>query len=399
MYESKTRDIRAAATVELTTRVRVAIIANSPTPYRTHLHRRLAAEIPEIELFSVFTHEAGIAAWDTALPPQIQPVYFGAGELSSRQAALTRIPHEWRKAGRIIRWMKQQQIRAIVIGGYNDVGRIRIISWARKHHIPSLLFGDSNILGDRATGWRRRVKQFVVPRVLKQCTAVLPCGTLGRQYFAKYGVPPERTFFFPYEPEYAIYTADNQSAPPRSPGRKQIIFCARLIQVKRADLAIRAFAALAPELPDWDLAVAGEGPLQNDLQALVPNDLRTRVHWLGFVGESAKVAELFQQSDILVLPSDYEPWALVINEACASGLAIVCTNVVGAAAELVRDGVNGRLVPPNNLDALVSALRDVMQPENLSRMKAASLRVLEDWRHRGDPVDGLRQALQFCNVI
>ena len=101
----------------------------------------------------------------------------------------------------------------------------------------------------------------------------------------------------------------------------------------------------------------------------------------------------------LALPSDVEPWAVVINEAAAAGLASIASDVVGAAAELVRDGVNGRVFPAGDRSALIVALRDVTDPANADRMKAASALVLADWRRRADPVAGLRGALQSTGVL
>jgi glycosyltransferase involved in cell wall biosynthesis len=126
--------------------------------------------------------------------------------------------------------------------------------------------------------------------------------------------------------------------------------------------------------------------------------LRSRVTWTGFLGDQRDVSALYRASDVLVLPSDYEPWAVVINEAAAAGLAIVCTDVVGAAAELVRDGVNGRLFPPGHLDRLVTALSEVTNAERVAGLKANSRVVLDDWRRRGDPVEGLRRALISVGV-
>ena len=111
------------------------------------------------------------------------------------------------------------------------------------------------------------------------------------------------------------------------------------------------------------------------------------------------VSAICRASDVLCLPSDYEPWALVINEAVAAGQAIVASEVVGAAAELVRDGVNGRVFPPSDLKSLVAALLDVTAPDRINSMRANSATILADWRARGDPIDGLRSALKFVKVI
>jgi glycosyltransferase involved in cell wall biosynthesis len=109
------------------------------------------------------------------------------------------------------------------------------------------------------------------------------------------------------------------------------------------------------------------------------------------------VSAIYRASDVLVLPSDYEPWALVINEAAAAGMAIVSSNVVGAAAELVRENVNGKLFAPGDLHGLINSLLEITDAGVTDRMKATSAQVLTDWRQRGDPVDGLRQALSLGN--
>jgi glycosyltransferase involved in cell wall biosynthesis len=135
------------------------------------------------------------------------------------------------------------------------------------------------------------------------------------------------------------------------------------------------------------------------MQDRVPADLKSRVCFTGFMDDQAAVSSLYRLSDILVLPSDYEPWALVINEAAAAGLAIVSSDIVGAAAELVRDGVNGRLFPPGDLPALTRCLLEITAPAKIDAAKSASATVLADWRARGDPVNGLRQAMKKAGVL
>ena len=115
--------------------------------------------------------------------------------------------------------------------------------------------------------------------------------------------------------------------------------------------------------------------------------------WLGFIDDQDAVSAVYRNCDVLALPSDYEPWALVINEAAAAGLAIVASDAVGAAAELVRDGVNGGIFPSGSLQALTERLMFVTEPERIETLKAGSAAVLAEWRKVADPVEGLRQAL------
>lgn len=384
----------------------IAIIANSHTPYRAHLHLRIARELPQIKLFSLFTHEESNSPWTFAVVPEINPVSFGQDESSADQAKPKYVLREWRKGGRIIRWLRENNIRAVVMFGYNDAGRIRTIRWCRKANIPCFLFGDSNIKGDRATGAKAWLKKRIVTRVVKWCRGVMPCGTLGQAYFEKYGAKPENVFFFPYEPDYTLPTSITPEELDRvhqrfnlSSHRRRIIYSGRLIDIKRVDLLIDAFASIASERLKWDLVILGNGPLHASLEQRVPEQLKTRVTWPGFLDDQRTVTALYKSCDLLVLPSDDEPWAVVINEAAAAGLAIIASDVVGAAAELVRDTINGKTFPAGDLTALTTALTDVTDPQHIDNMKTASADVLADWRRRADPVAGLKRALQSTGVL
>jgi len=389
-----------------TDRPAIAIISNSQTPYRLHLHRRIAAEIPQVRLWSVYTHEISNSNWPFETPAEIGPVSFGKGESSNDQAKLKNAHKEWKRGGRIIRWMIEQDVRFVVAMGYNDAGRMRIIRWCRKNTVPCFVFGDSNIHGDSAGGIKAMAKKIVVGYVVRHCSGALACGTLGKAYFAKYGAAENRMFFFPYEPDYQLIAdlpAERIDAARQRFGlaadRRRIVYSGRLMGLKRVDLLIDAFLAIAQRRPQWDLVVVGGGPLRGELEAKIPSQLRGRVIWTGFINEQSTVTAIYRASDVLVLPSDYEPWAVVINEAAAARMAIVSSSVVGAAAELVRDGVNGRLFPPGDRDQLTACLLDVTDSSRTEMMRKKSAQVLRDWRNRGDPVDGLRAAMRSVGVI
>ena len=384
----------------------LAIITNSQTPYRLALHLRIARELPQLRLWSLFTHELSNANWKFTAPAEIGPVQFGKGEDCADATRPGNIIKEFKRGGSIIQWLKDHDIRVVVVFGYNDAGRLRIIRWCKKAKIPCFLFGDSNIHGDRISGLKAIAKRIIVGTVVRWCSGVFACGSLGREYFVKYGATPEKIFYFPYEPDYKLI--ENlpaeliESARGRfglKPDRKRLVYSGRLIGLKRVDLLVDAFLAIARDRPDWDLVIVGDGPLKAKLLARIPPDLSDRIIWAGFLDDQATVSAIYRNCDVLVLPSDFEPWALVINEAVCAGLAVVSSNVVGAAAELVRDDVNGRLFPPGDLPALTRVLSDITRNGVSDRLKAASGSVLADWRKQGDPVEGLLAAVKSVGLL
>jgi len=384
----------------------IAIISNSHTPYRLHLHQRIVRELAEIQLWSVYTHEWSNAPWRFEAPPEIRPVQFGPGESAMAAMQPARALHEWRKGGRIVRWLKEQQVKALVVLGYNDPARVRILRWAHRAQVPCFLFGDSNVRGDAAVGAKRLLKNLWVSSVVKHATGVMPCGRLGAEYFQRYGATPDRTFFFPYEPDYSLFQApfasERQAAAESHgwlPERRRFLFSGRLVPAKGVETLLEAFIRAAADIPAWDLILAGEGPLRSALEARVPEALKARVRFLGFVPDAAALAKVYRACDVLVLPSVVEPWAVVINEAVSSGLAVVASEAVGAAFELVQNGVNGQRFEPGDTEGLTRALLDVSHPERLETYQRNSLEVLQAWREKADPVEGLRRALRFANVL
>ncbi|MCU1263446.1 MAG: glycosyl transferase, group 1, partial [Bryobacterales bacterium] len=222
----------------------------------------------------------------------------------------------------------------------------------------------------------------------------------------RYGAEEKRMFPFPYEPDYSIF----ESVPEARldavrgqygllPGRRYLIFSGRFVPVKRVDLLLKAFAEVAEQRPGWDLILIGDGPLRGPLLDTLPPHVRARIVWTGFIADATNVAAIYRFGDVLILPSDVEPWGVVVTEAAMSSLALICSSVTGAGVELIRDGLNGRLFAAGDPIALRDAILDVTKDENTNRMKAASRRILDDWRHSSDPVEGLRASLRFSGII
>jgi glycosyltransferase involved in cell wall biosynthesis len=386
----------------------LAIIANAPSPYRIAQHLRIVDEMgDQVELWSIFLNEHNWQPWSHALPEKIRPVVFGPGESVGRRMSPAAIWSDWRKAGRVIRWLKEHRVEAVVTTGCNSPGLLRLIAWCRRNRVSNYMFADSNVYGDRVTGWRRWIKRRYLSWVVRNLSGLMPCGEYGRRYFEPYGGAAKPSFFMPHEPDYRrIFdvTAENREQVEHkfnlATGRRRFLYSGRLAPVKRVDTLIDAFAKIAAERPDWDLLIVGGGPLEAELKSRVPAALHARVAWTGFIDDPYELAALYTCGEVFILPSSYEPWAVVVGEAAAAGLAIIASQVVGAAGELCRDGVNGRAFPPGDIDALANALLEMSADDDrLREHRLASLRVLDDWRRRGDPVQGVRLALAHANLL
>ena len=387
------------------TRPTIAYISNGFTHYNVHFLKRVHRELLEIDLRCCYTHEFSMGNW--AIPTdELNIIQFGQGQWATEASRASRHVAEYRKAGRIIEYLARTNVAAVIMMGYNDLGRLRIIRWCQKNLIPCYIWGDSNIKSDRATGLKGYIKRLYVGGVARRVTGALACGGLGRAYFRKYGFREDYTFLVPNEPDYSLIESVSDSVLEETAtkfsldrSRRRLMYCGRLVPGKRIDLLIQAFLHIAEHRPDWDLLIVGSGPLRSQLGAMIPENRKSRIIWPGFLGDQRYVSAMYRLADALVLPSDREAWALVINEAACAGLAIVASDMVGAAAELVRDGVNGRVFPAGDQKALEAALLEVTDERNTQAMRAASPRILQEWREKADPVEGLHEALAACGAI
>lgn len=388
------------------TRVGLAMIVNTMTPYRVHLLSRLAAELPNIELHTLSTHGNDDFAWTLELASEIGYSSIAEPGEASNDAWWHRPLVDLGKAHRIIDYLRSHDIRAVVLHGYNRPSRAIVTEWCTRSRIPVFLRADSNIIGELDRGpmvtWaKRRVVRWFIER----SAAVMPFGELGERFFLKYGADSKRCFWVPCEPDYASYTAVRPGAVDDfrlryglDSDRRRLLFCGRLVPVKGVDLLVDAFTRIAEVRPNWDVLIAGDGPLRRELQARSSPEMAKRISFLGFL-QGAELTTAYHACDVLVLPSRYEPWGLVVNEALASGLAIVASDVTGAAHELVKDRRSGRIFESGNVSSLATALLDATESARNADYRAAAPSVLAEWRDASDPVDGMRRALQSVGLL
>lgn len=149
--------------------------------------------------------------------------------------------------------------------------------------------------------------------------------------------------------DHPRFDAVAEARGDRLPDRR-FTFVGRLVEDKGIDVLAEGYQRYRSmtDAP-WPLEVAGAGPETHRLTG------RPGVEMSGFV-QPDDMPALFARSGCLVLPSRFEPWALVIHEAAAAGLPVVCTSVCGAASRLVLDGYNGVVIPRDDPAALARSL-------------------------------------------
>lgn len=157
--------------------------------------------------------------------------------------------------------------------------------------------------------------------------------------------------------------------PPRVSGRPPaklldrpaIITVGRLDRLKGHDLLLRAFARLKDRHAGWSLTILGEGPSRRELESLSRAlGVADRARLAGRVSDPD---QYLRQADIFVTASRLEGFPMALGEAMACGLPVIATDCPSGPAEMIRDGVDGILVPNEDVDALASAMDRLMSDE------------------------------------
>lgn len=152
--------------------------------------------------------------------------------------------------------------------------------------------------------------------------------------------------------------------------RGVIFAMGRLTEQKGFDRLIEAFAIIAGKHPDWTLVIWGDGVLRKDLESLVrEHKLGERVKLPGLTSEAyARMCE----ADLYVLSSRWEGWPMVVGEAMACGLPVISYDCQTGPAEIIKAGVNGCLVPPDNVAALAETMEKLIEDPALRRRLAVN---------------------------
>jgi glycosyltransferase involved in cell wall biosynthesis len=220
-----------------------------------------------------------------------------------------------------------------------------------------------------ANGAKLGLLRRVNDRALRRAAhLVVPSDAL-RQLAIGWGIAPERVTLLP----------NPVSAPPGLPSRDALrathgvdgptlVFAGRLVPQKSLDVALRALA----QVEGVSLVLVGEGGELAGMQALADElGLGGRARFVG-AQPRATVFELLAAADAALLSSSWENFPHMVVEALAVGTPVISTDV-GGVGEVVRDGVNGLLVPIGDVDALAAAIRRYVEDAELqARLRAAT---------------------------
>src|SRR5712664_1523562 len=386
-------------------RYRTLIICSHPVQYMSPLLRRMAQH-PQIDLQVAYCCLRGAnSGYDPDFATAIQwdvPLLDGYNwfEIPSIGAGTKAFlglcnPDLWR-------FIRRGRFDAVLCHiGYQNAS-FWIAFLASRLSGSVFLFGtDANSLAPRdSLSWKVTLKKFLWPRLFSLADQIIVPSSRTRDLMRSLGFAEDRITLTPYCVDndwWAAQSAQVDRTAMRSAWRVEpdstvVLFCAKLQPWKRPGDLLEAFAATG--IPRAVLVFAGDGPLRQTLfQRALALGIADGVRFLGFVNQSALPA-VYKAADLMVLPSEYEPFAGVVNEASCCGCPGAASDRVGATTDLIAPVNPDFIFPCGDVAALTELLqRALSDPTELARRGQDSLRRMQSWSAR-ENISGVLDAVE-----
>ncbi|MFN2298692.1 MAG: glycosyltransferase [Anaerolineales bacterium] len=255
------------------------------------------------------------------------------------------------------------RLRPDVVVAYEfSVPSMTALLYARITGRPLLIWSECTGITDRhLTRDQRWARRVLIPRAQGFFgTSLMAC----RNLFAL-GAPPERVTEAPqvHQVKWIMGQADRFRGMSEAPG-ETVLYVGSLIERKGVGLLLRAFARASANRPSIRLRIVGSGPLKNQLTEQVRRlGLQKRVAFSGFI-QPADIPREYARADLFVLPSLEDTFAVVVVEAMACGIPVICSPYAGVTAYM-KDGRDAFIVDPNDTDLLAQRITQALDDRSL----------------------------------
>lgn len=270
----------------------------------------------------------------------------------------------------VVKWLNRSY-DAIIICGYSSPTTMLAMAYLRMKRIPFYIEVDGGLIREESKA-KYRFKKMLV----SSATYWLSSGPYVTDYLVHYGAKRERVYCYPFTSLWEkdilqeVVPPEKKAALRRMLGiseEKMVISVGRFMEGKGFDVLLKA-AAMLPE--GTGVYIVGGEPTEEYLELQKKLGL-DNVHFCGFQKKEI-LLQFYQAADLFALPTRSDVWGLVVNEAMACGLPVVTTDKCVAGLEMIEDGVNGYVVPVDDVEAMGQRMNEVLSAD-LGKMGAAAL--------------------------
>ncbi len=265
-------------------------------------------------------------------------------------------------------------------------GYLRASFWitylAAKTSGTRFIFGNDAVTMVPRDGrtWKAKLKKILWPWLFRLADQTFASSSPGRDLMVSLGIPEERVTLIPivvdnewWERRSAAVQIDEvRKGWGASPRDTVVLFCAKLQPWKRPLDALQAFAEA--NVQNAIFVFAGDGSMRKQLEEQSGVlGIAGRVRFLGFVNQS-ELPAVYASADVMVLPSEFEPFAVVVNEAMCCGCAVIASDAVGSARDLIAPVRPDFIYPRGSIERLTELFKQQLGDRGALKRAGESFR-------------------------
>jgi glycosyltransferase involved in cell wall biosynthesis len=286
---------------------------------------------------------------------------------------------------------------AILVYGWSYSAHLKVLRYF-KGKTPIWFRGDSNLI-DQQSGWKKLLRGVFLKWVYSKIDKAFYVGSANKEYYKAFGLNDKQMVFAPHaidNSRFETNRVDEATKLRMDHGIREedilVLFAGKLEPKKNPELLLNAFSELA--LKGVHLLFVGNGELENKLKASASAkgpEISSKIHFMNFQNQQM-MPIIYQSCDLFCLPSKGpgETWGLAVNEAMASGKAVLVSDKVGCSRDLVKE--NGAVFKSDDLAELKLKLQELCSDkENLIQKGRKSQSLIKDWSFKQQVV-----ALESC---
>jgi glycosyltransferase involved in cell wall biosynthesis len=398
---------------KLKKKVRLAYLVSHPIQYQAPLLRRIAQE-PDIDMtvffgsdFSLRSYQdAGFGVdvkWDIPLVDGYRHKFLPAIRDNGKQTVTT--PLNYGIFSELLGRNGEPAFDVLWVHGYSTLNALQAIMIAKALGTPVLVRAESRLGSKRTRPLKRAAKSLFFSGLKLLVDGVLPIGSSNAAYWRHYFGEDIPQFPMPYAVDNKYFQSRSHEASARrdellrelalDSSRPVILFASKLQRRKRCADLLEAYLRLCSEIRSEStpyLVIVGDGEERATLERRATESGVEGVRFCGFRNQS-ELPRYFDLATVFVLPSQDEPWGLIVNEVMNSGRAVILSDDVGCQPDLLTDGVEGCVFPVGDVTALTEALHKTLNdPETARTMGRRGLETISKWGYEED-MNGLRQGI------
>lgn len=345
---------------------RVAIVTNIPAPYRLPVYESLATE-PQITLKVFFcSGREPDREWN------LRESNFDQFHLRERFISYS---------GRFIHinpdvWgaLRSFSPEVVITTGFNPTHLIAYL-YARVHGVRHIAMTDGTYESEKRLS---SIHRWIRRQVYANSRTFIGASDGSADLFKSYGIDSKRIF-------KSHLCVDNSAFIQFVPSEKRFdfIFCGRFVEIKSPLFAIEVAHEVAKRLGRRvSIVFVGSGEMEQAMRDAARSvEDNVEVVFAGFARQE-ELPQLYGSARIFVFPTQWDPWGVVANEACAAGLPVLVSPIAGCAGELVRDGQNGFVMPLDIHQWTNAAVRLLSHSNFYQAMSARSLELVKEYSYK-----------------